>query len=200
MWTAFSRHAEVASSLWRQPPDDSILDLGTAASAALPGSTRDTPGDPMRPTLLLIVPALLACAKSDDSAAARDTSTPTAATAPAALRASDVSGTWNGTTMAQGSDSVISRWTLMNDTDTTGKLIRATTGDTVPFRVTFSGDSMVAVSQPYASTRAANAPRVIFNSTGRLQDGKLVGTVFYTSATKADSVLSRARFEATRAP
>ena len=154
----------------------------------------------MRPTLLLIVPALLACAKSDDSAAARDTSTPAAAAAPAALAANDVSGTWNGSTMAEGSDSVISRWTLMNDTDSTGKLIRASTGDTVSYRVTFSGDSMVAVSQPYATTKAANAPKVIFNSTGRLQGGKLVGTVFYTSAAKADSVVSRARVEATRAP
>jgi len=155
----------------------------------------------MRPTLLLIVPALLACAKSDDSA--RDTAAPAAANAPvapSALKASDLAGTWNGTTMAQGSDSVISRWTLMNDTDSTGKLIRASTGDTVNFRVTFNGDSMVAVSQPYATTRAANAPRVIFNSTGRLQEGKLVGTGFYTSATKPDSVVSRARFEATRAP
>ena len=153
----------------------------------------------MRPTLLLLVPALLACAKSDDSAA-HDTAMPAAAAAPAALRASDLSGTWNGSTMAQGSDSVISRWTLTNDTDSTGKLVRASTGDTVSYRVTFSGDSMVAVSEPYATTRAANAPKLVFNSTGRLQDGKLVGTVFYTSATKTDSVVSRARFEATRAP
>ena len=152
------------------------------------------------PFLLLLVPAVLACAKPDDAADADTAAPPAQAAAPTALRASDLSGTWNGKTMAQGSDSVISEWTLMNDTDSTGKLVRASTGDTVGYRVTFQGDSMVAVSQPYATTKAANAPRVIFNSTGRLQDGKLVGTVFYTSATKADSVVSRARFEATRAP
>lgn len=149
--------------------------------------------------LLLLVPAVLACAKPDE-AGNTDTAAPAQAAAPTALRATDVSGTWNGTTMAQGSDSVISRWTLMNDSDSTGKLIRASTGDTVSYRVTFNGDSMVAVSQPYATTKAANAPKVSFNSTGRLQDGKLVGTVFYTSATKPDSVVNRARFEATRAP
>ena len=156
----------------------------------------------MRPSLLLIVPAILACAKSEDSAA-HDTATHAAANAPAApaaLKASDVSGTWNGMTMAQGSDSVISRWTLMNDSDSTGKLVRASTGDTVRYRVTFAGDSMVAVSEPYATATGRNSPRVIFNSTARVQGGKLVGTVFYTSATKTDSVVNRARFEATRAP
>lgn len=157
----------------------------------------------MRPSfllLLVLVPVVLACAKPDEAGDADTAAPPGMAVAPATLSASDLSGTWNGRTMAEGSDSVISRWTLMNDTDSTGKLIRASTGDTVMYRVTFMGDSMMAVSQPYATTRAANAPKVIFNSTGRLQNGRLVGTVFYTSPTKMDSVVGRARFEADRAP
>lgn len=152
----------------------------------------------MRPSLLLLIPAVLACATNDDATA--DTSSPAAAAAPASLGPSDVAGNWTGMTMAENSDSVLSRWTLGNVSDSTGVLVLAATNDTVPFRVRFMGDSMVAVSEPYKASAAATAPMVVFNSTGRLRDGKLVGTVVHKAAANTDSVVGRARWEASRTP
>lgn len=151
------------------------------------------------PFLLLLVPAVLACGKSDEPAHSADSPAAAQAQAPAALKAGDISGTWTGMTMVADGDSVTSRWTLATRSDSTGHLIREATKDTVPFRVRFQGDSMIAVSEPFRTTTAANAPRLIFTSIGRLQNGKLVGTVSYTTPEKTDSIVNRARWEASRA-
>lgn len=154
----------------------------------------------MRPSLLLLLlPAVFACSTNDDAATV-DTSSPASAVTPASLTPGDVAGNWTGMTMAENGDSVLSRWTLSNESDSTGVLVLAATNDTVPFRVSFMGDSMVAVSEPYKASAASTAPMVVFNSTGRLRDGKLVGTVLHKAAANPDSTVGRARWEASRTP
>ena len=101
--------------------------------------------------------------------------------------------------MAEGSDSVTSRFTTIRDTDTTGKLVIENSPDTIPYTVVYQGDSMIATSKPYKSP-SSPATQVVFRSVGRLKDGKLVGTSTTMLASKPDSVLSRGRWEATRKP
>ena len=150
---------------------------------------------------LLLLPLVLACSKPDGEPAS-DTAA-AAASAPAALaalRAADVSGTWQGSTLAAQGDSVLSRWTSITTSDSTGKMVFAGMRDTIPFRATFDGDSMVAVSQPYTRPSTPRGPKAVFRSVGRLRDGKLSGTSVTALADKPDSVLARSRWEATRAP
>ena len=66
----------------------------------------------MRPIMLLAPIALLvsACAKSDTPAA--DTGA-AMAMAPMMMMEADVAGSWTGTSMPEGSDSVVARWTQM---------------------------------------------------------------------------------------
>lgn len=152
---------------------------------------------------LLLLPLVLACSKPDGDAAsdtAAATAPANAPAAPAALRAADVSGTWQGTTLAAQGDSVLSRWTSVMTNESTGKMIFAGMRDSIPFRTTFDGDSVVIVSEPYTRPSAPRGPKAVFRSTGRLRDGKLSGTVVAMQADKPDSVVSRSRWEATRAP
>ena len=152
----------------------------------------------MRKAFLLVF-ALVACAKNDaantDSAAgtvaASETHTP--------LTASDVTGTWTGMTMAEGSDSVVNRWTSMRESDTAGKLVSDNATDTISYTVVYDADSMVITSKPFV-TKADAKTQVVFRSVGRLKDGKLFGTSTTTLAAKPDSVVARGRWEATKKP
>lgn len=156
------------------------------------------------PLALLLVVAVVACTKDDapsDTAASVVPAGDTAALVAPALTAADVAGSWNGVTMAATGDSVLRRWTTVRTSDSTSKMLFDGAGDSVVVRSRFEGDSMVATSEPYAQRGAArNAPKVVFRSVGRLRDGKLVGTSETMLANKPDSVVSRARWEATRAP
>lgn len=121
--------------------------------------------------------------------------------APAMLTADDVNGTWNGMSMAEVGDSVTSRWTTMRNADGTALFVFEGSPDTVSYTTMFSGDSMVATSEPYNDPDApAGSPQLMFRSVGRLVDGKLVGTSAVMLATAPDSVVARGRWEATRAP
>ena len=145
--------------------------------------------------------ALTACARSDD--AAGDSAGATAAAAapatPAALQVADIDGTWNGTTMAAESDSVLRRWTTVRSTDSTAKLVFEGSRDSITYTIRLDADSMIATSAPFRRP-GARGPEVAFISVGRLRDGKLVGTTTTVLAAKRDSVLQRARYEATRVP
>ncbi len=149
----------------------------------------------MRKALFLAV-ALVACATNDadttDSAAG-------AVDGPAPLTAADIAGTWSGSTVAEGSDSVVNRWTSIRESDTTGKYVSVNSPDTVRYSVVYDADSMVATSQPFTTSAIPNA-QVIFRSVGRLRDGKLVGTSATMLAANPDSVVARGRWEATRNP
>ena len=141
--------------------------------------------------------SLFACAKTEsgmpDSAAA--------AAAPAMLTADMVNGTWNGVTLAEGSDSVLVRWTITRDASMdTGHMVIEGSKDTVTFTSTFDADSMISTSQPYTSAVTPNIGPVMFRSVGRLVDGKLVGMSVITLASKPDSVVRQNRFEAIRQP
>ena len=95
--------------------------------------------------LLFAVPFMIACGGSEtppaDSAAA--------AVGPAALTDADVSGTWTGTAMMEGSDSVIAHWTQVCGSGT----CRGTSQenpDTVISTYVLAADSMSGTSQPFA--------------------------------------------------
>jgi hypothetical protein len=155
----------------------------------------------MRKVMLLAV-VLVGCSKSEtpatDTTAAA--AAPAAAPAPAKLTAADVSGNWNGVTKAEASDSVLGRWTSVHVTDSTGKVVFQGAKDSIPYKATYDGDSMIAVSSPYISPATPKGAKVTFRSVGRLKDGKLSGTVLTMLAAKPDSVVARSRWEATKAP
>ena len=159
----------------------------------------------MRATVLLgtiTLVALTACARSDEPAS--DTGSTTAAVpapaAPAPLQVADIDGTWNGTTMAAESDSVLRRWTTVRSSDSTGKLVFEGSRDSISYSIRLDADSMIATSVPFRRPGAARGPQVAFVSVGRLRDGKLVGTTTTVLAANRDSVVQRARYEATRVP
>jgi hypothetical protein len=142
-----------------------------------------------------------ACAKEEapatDSAA---TAAPPPA-APAALTGADLVGTWNGIAKAEGTDSVVNRFTAVRSTDSTGMLISEGQKDSVAYTVRYDADSMIATSAAYTDAGLPKGtPQVMFRSIGRLKDGKLVGTSSLMLASKPDSVIARSTWEATRTP
>lgn len=145
---------------------------------------------------LLLAVALVACTTND---AARTDSAAGAVATPATLTAADIAGTWSGTTMAEGSDSVVNRWTSIRESDNAGKYVAENSPDTVSYTVVYDADSMVVTSQPFTTSANPNT-QVVFRSVGRLRDGRLVGTSTTMLAANRDSVVSRARWEATRNP
>jgi hypothetical protein len=144
--------------------------------------------------MMLLAAFLVACAPSEKAA----TDTAAAMTAgPAPLMAADVAGTWTGMTMMEGSDSVISRWTVTGN-GTEGKWIVEGSKDSVATTATFDADSMIVRSVTYTDPNLPNKPQVQFRSVGRLMGGKLMGTAAVRLANKPDSVVLRARWEATK--
>ncbi len=139
---------------------------------------------------LLLIPLVVACSRS------QQTQGNAAAAGPMALTEADIAGTWMGTSMAEGSDSVVARWT---EVCANGACTGTTEGspDTSRSTYTLSGDSAVGRSTPFASTAAGGA-RVIDTWTVRLRDGKVVGTGALMLADKPDSVLMRYHFEGSR--
>jgi len=158
----------------------------------------------MRKVLLLAVATIaVGCAKKEtpatDTAAAAPAPAP-APPPPAPLTAADIKGTWNGTSKREG-DTTTTAFTVTSTTDSTGKLTFASTKQSVDYNVTFNADSMVATSKPYNDpAMPKGAPKVTFHSIGRLKDGKLVGVAHLMLASKPDSVVATANWEATKAP
>ena len=144
---------------------------------------------------MLLAAFLVACSKAETPQA----DSPAVAAGPAPLTAADVAGTWNGTTMAETSDSVVNRWTITGDGNT-GKWIPEGQKDSVATTTTFDADSMIVTSAPYKNMLQKGNPMVTFRSVGRLTGGKLVGTAMIMPASKPDSVAMRLRWEATKAP
>ncbi|HEY7568176.1 MAG TPA: hypothetical protein VH762_11430 [Gemmatimonadaceae bacterium] len=144
---------------------------------------------------MLLAAFVVACGKSETPAA----DSPAVAAGPAPLMAADVAGTWNGTTMAEASDSVIRRWTVMGD-GMTGKWVVEGSKDTVTTTTTYDADSMIVTSSAYKEPTVAGNPMVTFRSVGRLTGGRLVGTAAVMPVSKPDSVIVRFRWEATKAP
>ena len=150
--------------------------------------------------VLLIAVAVVACSKTETPATDTAAATPAPPPAPAALTAADVSGTWNGTSKREGTDSVVT-FTILNTSDSTGKFVLGNSKDTTATTMKFDGDSMIVTSSAYRDPLSPkNAPKVMFRSVGRMKDGKLVGTAMISPAAKPDSVIGRVNWEATKAP
>jgi hypothetical protein len=145
--------------------------------------------------VILLAAVLFACAKKDEPAP------DTAATAvgPPALTAADLAGTWNGTALAENSDSVLFKFTVWS-TGTDSKTLTEGSKDTVAVTHMISGDSLVATSAPHVDASMKGKPTIIFRAVGRLTGGKLAGNATVMLASKPDSVIARNRFEMTKAP
>lgn len=144
---------------------------------------------------MLLAAFVIACGRSETPKA----DSPAVAAGPAPLTAADVAGTWSGTTMAETSDSVLSRWTVTGD-GMNGKWVPEGSKDSVATTTTYDADSMIVTSAPYKDPLTKGNPTVTFRSVGRLTGGKLVGTAIVMLASKPDSVINRVRWEATKAP
>lgn len=150
----------------------------------------------MRSALLLTAILLAGCASGE---MAEDSAMAGAEPETATLTAADLSGTWNGMTMPMEGDSVTSRWSFHTADANTGHFMFEGSTDTVMYRATFDGDSVVAVSDPYTNP-AMPGVQLTYRSVGRLEDGTLRGTVVVMLAANPDSVVDRARWQASRAP
>jgi hypothetical protein len=139
---------------------------------------------------LLLIPLVVACSRSPQ------TQGNAAAAGPTAMTEADVAGTWMGTSMPAGSDSVVARWTQVCANGACTGTIEGTT-DTLRSTYTLSGDSCMGRSAPYVNT-AVGGVKAIDSWTVHLRDGKAVGTGTIVLADKPDSVLMQYHFEGSR--
>ncbi|HEV8366030.1 MAG TPA: hypothetical protein VGQ52_21110 [Gemmatimonadaceae bacterium] len=146
--------------------------------------------------VILLAAVLFACGKKEEPAA----DTAALAAGPPPLTAADLAGTWNGTAMAENSDSVLFKFTVWSPTGTDSKTLIEGQKDTVAVTHMISGDSLVATSAPHVDPTMPGKPTVVFRAVGRLMGGKLAGNATVMLASKPDSVLARNRFEMTKAP
>lgn len=154
-------------------------------------------GELMRKAFL-IAALLVACSKGETPV---DTTAAVAPAAPANMTASDLAGTWNGTSTIAGTDSVVARWTTTSTSDSTGTLTYEGTKMAIPIRTVFDADSSITTSDSFAAPNAKRgAPMLAFRAVGRMQDGRFVGQSVTYLASNPDSVVARRNFEATKAP
>jgi hypothetical protein len=122
---------------------------------------------------------------------------------PAALTAADVVGSYTGTTMANGTDSVLSTWTSVAMTNDAGglegKLVnQAAPNDTVAFTGMLSADSVIWTSSPFMQPGApAGSPQLMWTAVGRAAGNAWTGTAV-TMVAGTDSVVQNSHWTATR--
>ncbi len=156
----------------------------------------------MRRTWMLfpILAGAVACAKTEtppadtamgDAAMAQ----PTPAMAPAMTEA-DMVGTWTGTTMPMGSDSVVGKWTSVCGAGSC-KGTNEGSSQTIEYAYTIAADSAVGISKPY-SDPAVKGGKVIDRWVVRVKGDDGTGTGAMTLASKPDSVAMRYRFVGSR--
>lgn len=147
----------------------------------------------MRRALLLIA-VVAACTTKDN--AVKDTAV-AAGDVGTALKPSDITGTWTGTTMMGTSDSVVSRWTIVSQDGSTSALVIDGVPDTIRAHNVYAGDSLVSTSEPF-TTPARPGVQLTFVAVGRLENGSLRGSLVERLASKPDSVVARDHWEARR--
>ncbi|MGH7711716.1 MAG: hypothetical protein ACREOG_10560 [Gemmatimonadaceae bacterium] len=145
---------------------------------------------------MLLAAFIVACGPKEQPA----TDTSAMAMGPPALTASELAGTWSGVVMAEGSDSILDRFTVISPTGMDSKTVSASNPDTVAVTHLIDADSIVATSAPHVDPTIPGKPQVTFRAVGRMVGGKLVGTSAVMLASKPDSVLMRSRFEMTKTP
>jgi hypothetical protein len=154
----------------------------------------------MKKLLFFGLVLLVACGGKKDTQVADTTVT---IAAPPALTVADLTGTLNGTTLAEASDSVIGTWTSWVTAGASGAEGRFTSSlapkDTVSFTQTIQGDSVVSESANYTEPMAPKgAGPMHWRAVGRRTGGnEWAGTVVIMPAGK-DSVAMRFRWKATR--
>lgn len=102
--------------------------------------------------------------------------------------------------MAETSDSVLQRFTVISATGMDSKTVNEGSKDTVQVTHVIDADSVVATSAPHVDAMLPGKPQVTWRAVGRMVGGKLVGTSTTMLASKPDSILSRTRFEMTKNP
>ena len=142
--------------------------------------------------LLWAVPFLIACGGAETPPA------DSAAAAPAALTEADVAGTWTGTAILEGTDSIVAHWTQV----CAGGTCRGTSQedpDTVVSTYVLEADSSRGVSQPFENTTMPGV-MLIDNWVARVSGNQVTGTGRFTLAAKPDSVVMRYRIVGSKAP
>ena len=149
--------------------------------------------------IVTFVVALSACTPKDE-AAPDTTSAATSAAAATALTPAAVAGTWSGTALAETTDSVVSRFTVVARPEGGGMFIAEGSPDSIAMTSTFDGDSSIVTSAPYTDPAApAGAPQVMFRAVARLTgENTMAGVTSIMLSTKPDSVVARSRWTATR--
>jgi hypothetical protein len=149
--------------------------------------------------LLSVVVAVVACAKTEtppaDTANAAMAPAPAPAPAPT-ITETDVAGTWKGTSMPMGSDSVVAKWTQVC---AAGSCKGTVEGNKVTIQAayTISGDSAVGVSQPYTDP-SVKGGKLIDTWVVRVAGDNATGTGAMKLASKPDSVVMRYHFAGSR--
>lgn len=147
---------------------------------------------------LLLLPVLMFATACGEKAETEETMPEV--TAPAALTAADLSGTWNGMTMAAGTDSVVSNWTSVATSDTTGSITVEGIPDTINYTTMMDADSAVFTSNPYVDPAREDGMMLMWRSVGRIDaEGRLVGTV-QTMVVGTNEVVATGDWHATKAP
>ena len=143
---------------------------------------------------LFALPFLIACGGSEtppaDSAAA--------AVAPAALTDADMTGTWTGTAMMEGTDSIIAHWTQVCGAGAC-KGTSQENPDTVASTYVLAADSSVGTSQQFAE-KTMPGVMLVDNWVVRISGNQVTGTGKFTLAAKPDSVVMRYRFVGSKTP
>jgi len=144
--------------------------------------------------LILAVPfVLFACAKGETPPA------DSAVAAPAVLTEADIAGTWTGTAMAEGTDSVFAHWTQICAAGTCRGTSTENPKDTTVSTYVIAGDSSTGTAAPQADPAAGGA-MVVDHWVARISGNQVIGTGRFTLADKPDSVVMRYRFTGTKTP
>ena len=144
--------------------------------------------------LILAVPFIFACAKGETPPA------DSAVAAPAVMTEADIAGTWTGTAMAEGTDSVVAHWTQVCAAGTCRGTSTENPKDTVVSTYVIAGDSSAGTSTPQADPAVAGGATVVDHWVGRVSGNQVMGTGRFTLADKPDSVVMRYRFSGTKNP
>lgn len=146
---------------------------------------------------VLLAVAVAACAPKEEAV---PETLAAAETTPAPLTPEAFAGTWNGQSVAEGTDSVVSRWAVVARPEGSGMFIAEGYPDSVAVTATFYADSSIMTSVPYNAPGApAGAGQVMFRGVGRLTgENTMAGVTSIMLASKPDSILARTRWTATR--
>lgn len=148
----------------------------------------------MRRTLLLFTVLFLGCAKSEPPIS--DSTTMGGSTdGMATISLTDLAGTWDGTVTAVGNDTVITNMELTATQDASGWMMKVTnamdptkTTTTPATHVVAEGDSLIVDAGPFQSVLRAGQ-QVSTRTVYRLQDGRLVGTIYATYPASGEMIM-----------